>query len=128
MKLLSITFIFVLAMNCSRCQTQYYDQNKNQDMEEIVSIQQAGYLLTGLGASAIVYAAAKSSTVKNPTAWYIGGSALITGGICLIIFGKKEKEPKYWKGMQGYSPHQNFGIVSERKPSFSSQTMQLETK
>jgi cell division protein FtsW (lipid II flippase) len=108
MKQLFITSILVLAFSYSNCQTPYYSQGNDQDVQEILTIRQAGYALTGLGASAIIYAAANTNTIKNPTPWYIGGAALMGGGICLIIFGKKDEEAKYWKGMQGYLDDKNF--------------------
>ncbi|MFI5219759.1 MAG: hypothetical protein ACHQNT_09750 [Bacteroidia bacterium] len=107
MKLLFITAIFVLAVNYSKCQTQYEAKIYDPDLSEIGTAQQAGYALIGLGALTIIYTAAKTEPVKNPTPWYIGGGTLIAGGLCLLIFGKKDPEPKYWKGMQGYSPKKN---------------------
>lgn len=107
MKLLFITAIFVLTMNYSNCQTQYEAIIYDPNLSEIGTAQQVGYALTGFGSLAIIYPGAKPEPVKNPTAWYIGGGASIVGGLCFLIFGKKDPEPKYWKGMQGYSQKKN---------------------
>ena len=60
-----------------------------------------GFSCIAIGASAIgLTAASKTNPPKNPNAFYIGGGALVATGICLLIFGDKEKnEPHYWKGM-----------------------------
>jgi hypothetical protein len=104
MKHLFITSILVLAFSYSNCQTQYYNQYNDQDNHEILTAQQAGYALTGIGALTIIYTASDIYPVKNPTAWYVGGSSLIAAGVCFLIFGNKDPEPKYWRGMQGYMP------------------------
>ena len=82
-----------------------FAQNQNTppgNKMDYSSSQIGGFTCIGIGATAIILAASNAinPAPKNPSVYYIGGGAVAAVGICLLIFGNKEKkEPKYWKGM-----------------------------
>lgn len=74
------------------------EQAKDHSLD-LSSSQILGYTGIAIGATTIVYTIyGIDETKKNPDAYYIAGGAMVVGGICALIFGKKKKSNS-WNGV-----------------------------